>query len=67
MISVMSVNMPNRQCQCGRWNVKFGNDDKELVCDEKANNLMVVSTMIAGFEVRRILVDSGSTTEVLTW
>ncbi|KAH1121439.1 hypothetical protein J1N35_004599, partial [Gossypium stocksii] len=51
----------------GRWIVKFGNGNKKLVHDEKGNDPMVVSTIITVFEVKRILIDSGSVIEVLFW
>ncbi|KAH1072011.1 hypothetical protein J1N35_024339 [Gossypium stocksii] len=37
------------------------------VCDEEENDPMVVTTTIAEFKVKMILVDSGSVVEVLTW
>ncbi|KAH1097936.1 hypothetical protein J1N35_014857, partial [Gossypium stocksii] len=61
--SVMSVNTPKSLCQLGKQNVDFSNEDEELVCDEEGNDPMVVSIVIAGFEVKRILVDSGSVVE----
>ncbi|KAK5839861.1 hypothetical protein PVK06_008706 [Gossypium arboreum] len=38
----------------------------DLICDDEGNDPMVISTTIAGFEVKIILVDSGSVMEVLT-
>lgn len=37
------------------------------MCDEEGNDLMVVSTTIKCFEVKRILVDSRSAVEILVW
>ncbi|KAH1122725.1 hypothetical protein J1N35_005885 [Gossypium stocksii] len=50
-----------------RWSVKFGNENEELIYDKEDNDLMVVLVTVAGFEVKRILVDSGNTVEVLSW
>lgn len=38
-----------------------------LVCDEGGNDPMVVFATITCFEVKRILVNSVSVVEVLTW
>ncbi|XP_040957772.1 uncharacterized protein [Gossypium hirsutum] len=64
MRSVMFVSAPKRSCHQGRWSVEFGNDNEELVCNKEGNDPMVVFVMIAGFEVKRILVDSGSVVEI---
>ncbi|KAA3456053.1 Retrovirus-related Pol polyprotein from transposon 412 family [Gossypium australe] len=50
MMSVMSVNPPKRQCQQEKWNIEFGNEDVELMCDEDRNDPMVVTTTIADYE-----------------
>ncbi|KAH1092395.1 hypothetical protein J1N35_019652 [Gossypium stocksii] len=67
MRSVMFVSAPKRSCHQGRRSAEFGNDDEKLVCDEDGNDSMVAFTMIVGFEVKRILVDSGSVVDVLSW
>ncbi|KAA3484423.1 Retrovirus-related Pol polyprotein from transposon 17.6 [Gossypium australe] len=50
-----------------KWSVKFGCDNKKLVRDEEGNYPMVVSAIVVRFKVKRILVDSGSAVEVLSW
>lgn len=46
--------------------MEFNEEDAYLVCDKERNDPTVVSATIVGFEVKKILVDSGSTMEVLT-
>ncbi|KAK5836784.1 hypothetical protein PVK06_012585 [Gossypium arboreum] len=50
-----------------KWNVEFVGDNEELIHDKEGNDPMVVSMVIVGFEVKRILVDNGSAVEVLSW
>ncbi|KAH1114293.1 hypothetical protein J1N35_007671 [Gossypium stocksii] len=64
IISLSVLKKPKHQ---EKWNVKFESDDEELIRDEEGNDLMVVSAMVAGFEVKRILVDNGSVVKVLSW
>lgn len=67
MRSMMLVSAPKRSRQQERQSVEFGNNDEELVSDDEGNYPMVVLLTIANFEVKRILVYSGSAVEVLSW
>ncbi|KAA3484523.1 RNA-directed DNA polymerase-like protein [Gossypium australe] len=64
--SVMLVNSLKRLRWQEKWKVEFNEEDEDSICDEEGNDPMVVSTTIARFEVKIILIDSGSVMEVLT-
>ncbi|KAK5812376.1 hypothetical protein PVK06_027805 [Gossypium arboreum] len=49
------------------WNVEFSSEDEDSVCNKERNDPMVVLATVAGFEVKRIHVDSGNAVEVLSW
>ncbi|KAH1073040.1 hypothetical protein J1N35_025368 [Gossypium stocksii] len=61
--SVTSVVLPKRLCQQEKYRVKFSEKDDNSMCDEEGNDPMVVIATIIGFQVKRILVHSGSVVE----
>lgn len=48
------------------WKVGFSNEHEANLNDSEGNDSVVVSTLILGFEFKRILVDTRSTIEVLS-
>ncbi|KAA3479598.1 Transposon Ty3-G Gag-Pol polyprotein [Gossypium australe] len=61
----MSINSPKRLRQQEKLRVKCYEEYEDLICDKKGKDpIMMTAT---GFEVKRIIVDSGGAVEVLIW
>ncbi|KAH1082597.1 hypothetical protein J1N35_022358 [Gossypium stocksii] len=65
-MKVITVNNPKRLGQHEKWKVVFGIEDEDDIYDDEENDEMVVSAMVAGFQVKRMLVDNESAVKVLT-
>ncbi|KAH1091559.1 hypothetical protein J1N35_018816 [Gossypium stocksii] len=61
----MSVNSLKRLCQQEKWKVEFNDEDENSIYDKEGNDPVAISATIIGFEVKKILDNSGSV--VLTW
>ena len=62
----MAVDVATKRPKHSDWSISFNEDDTELLSDQ-GNDPIVVSATIGNYHVHRILIDNGSTVEILQW